>query len=489
MSQRFTQSDTNPVTLPAPVVEQSLLGVNDIPQSGDMMELAQLLDLATADLDRADSEHLDGQDVADAREAIMAARRQLSAGNGRLPPREVRNLAGRVRDAVKDLESAIQQHELDEHGYTTKKAAQIAAMQDEAAAHKTSAVGPIVYAVKRPFVKVAVALGVIQDDEPTEAELVAARKERVGMHAAQRRQHAGKRMFGMGGEHEGVGAGLLRASRSAASSTRGKVNSLANDIGFLEEHGLNTAQDLEAQAAGARTEEEYEYVRGQRIDAYARRFAGKTFVGQEIDDALAALSNSRVGKQIVSEKIGSSWGLRGLNTSDVVARLQANGYITGDRAWNPFAHEANAQWSDAAIQKIDRNGDGQLSAGEIGYAMAHKYGVSAGAAPKSSIASDVRDLLGQVQGKGWEKLVWTDKKGQEWQLFKHDEKQIIGTLQQNGIKLDRNDDGHVSGTELSQAMAQLRDKLGAHQPGQSGHGVSPHPTPQAKPKSAPQKAH
>lgn len=304
--------------------------------------------------------------------------------------RSLRN-AGNATANAADI---VQEHDHPATGSTSSRSAQAAVQQQKTAAKRAAEQRMDQAIQERAVARQSAAAqlqrhadgddddGIVNLDRVTERQLRNTSAERVSVHAGERRRNARTRRFGVERDDDGIGA--TRTVRGAASTTRSTLNSAANAVGLIEERGYETAEDLEVQVAGARTEEEYQYVRNERLDAYARRFGGRTFLGQEIDAALPALNRTSEGRRIIA----GNWISNGMSTSQVVDRLRENGYIQGNGGWNPLSNETNSQWSHAAVQRIDRNNDDQLSAAEIAYAMAHRYGVRA--APATPAATNAR---------------------------------------------------------------------------------------------------
>ncbi|MFM9890198.1 MAG: hypothetical protein ACKVOE_06095 [Rickettsiales bacterium] len=144
------------------------------------------------------------------------------------------------------------------------------------------------------------------------------------------------------------------------------VNAQAQFATQLGLFGMNakaaqTSADLTEKATHG-TVAEREASQGEIYDAVQRRVLGRTFVGQEIDDALDDLT-----KNGYKEKLGVALYL---DTGTVMNKLKENGWA--NNGWSFFnSQAANSQWSDQIRQRLDFNHDGQLSSAEIKFGLDH----------------------------------------------------------------------------------------------------------------------
>lgn len=377
-------------------------------------------------------------DVSDANAAVQAAQqtvneiREIARGQRRGDLTRVNQLLNSLNIVVRSATDEVNDHDGASAGEAVKRSAHQAEVADrkEAAQRRSS---PAASARSRGRV-----------ERPPTAETSAPRAGNAGRNEANEGDPLAQAAAARGPQrrtradddapdaHRTVRGGAAgRGVARAQTAVRRRGYDAARAVGILDDQGAETAQRLETGIVNAETVEERQYYERETTDAIARRLGGRTFLGQEIDNALPALERTAVGRELIARDNTFSSSLYG---SSVIDRLRENGYIVGDRSWNPFAHEANSQWSDAAVRRIDRNGDGQLTAAEIAYALTHRYGVRP-AAPAARPAaatfdSELQSLLGAVNRTNWEYLTSADGKR----------------------TFDRNGDGQISLGELKDAL-------------------------------------
>lgn len=188
---------------------------------------------------------------------------------------------------------------------------------------------------------------------------------------------------------------IRRAIKKAADDTvdvsRSAGYATSRGTGLLDAKGEATARDIDKREREATTEEEKKYWSQERLDAVSRRMAGRTFIGQEIDAAIGNIKDAGFGKDL---KV--AWN--GYGTDDVMQALIKNGAFTEGYKFGvgDDAHQANSQWSDRNVHRIDQDGDGQLSSREIITALRDPNAAKAAAAATARYTQAIQNSMGKL---------------------------------------------------------------------------------------------
>lgn len=449
------QTTVEPPNTGSPSPANAVPPRDGLPSMDSQLALSQANELLAQALATRDAAyaHLaeNPDDVNEANVAVHAAQqtvneiREIARGQRRGDATRVTNLLAALNNQVRAATAEVSDHDGPVAGEAQKRSAHQAEVSDQKeAAQKSSASA----ATLRARTRTPRRAPRTREDEEGTAE---ARNRNAGRNEANEGDALGQAAAAAAADRAARGArprsrddddapdahrvrrrGESRGQAQRRTAVRRSTYDAARVVGILDDQGAQTAQRLETGVVHAQNDEERQYYERERGDAIARRLGGRTFLGQEIDNALPQLERTAVGRELINQDNTFS---NSLYNSSVVDRLRANGYIVGDRSWNPFAHSTNSQWSDAAVRRIDRNGDGQLSAAELERAMTHRYqapapqpaGQSGGDAARDQQAA--RTALGrQVQG-------------------------MLAGLQQHKAQLDVDRDGRV---ELWEACERLR---------------------------------
>lgn len=199
------------------------------------------------------------------------------------------------------------------------------------------------------------------------------------------------------------------------------------------------------------TQEQRDAAFNEMADAVDRHVLGRTFLGQEIDEALA--QDAQLKKQYT--------GWVSSATSSIIAALEANGAITsGYSVLNSY--EANRAWSARNVRRIDENADGQLSTQEIKHAL-HDARATMARANAAYAAKEHPEKKPAHSPKG--AMVTLDGFGR---MTIEDAKT---TLLRNNIKIDKDGNGITYG----EAFAAVKQWNATHAP--NGHSLTPSASP------------
>lgn len=155
-----------------------------------------------------------------------------------------------------------------------------------------------------------------------------------------------------------------RAKRSKQTTVLKKGVAIAGATGILTEKKVETGYGVVGDMVNAETDKDFDDATTQFVKATKRNIWGDSFLEQEIGDAAGKLGKS---------------------ADQIMARLRANGYIKGEKGWM-WQREATEKWSHSNVQRLDFNGDKQISAAEIKFAMEHRYGERPSAKPVAAAA-------------------------------------------------------------------------------------------------------
>lgn len=414
--------------------------VDSAPDMETQLALSRACDLLTQALCTRDAAYANlaenPEDALDADNTVRLARetestvREIARGQRRGDARNVNTLLNTLNTAVANTRGEVEEHE----GAVGGEAAKRSAHQAEVAAEKKQGAGKTTPPRRLPPARTR--RPGADDDEPAPRSLPTARNRgeneaNEGDPLARAAAARGVQRHSRGDDNAPDAYRVRRRGESqgvarARTAVRRTTYDVARTVGLLDDHGADTAQRLETGIAHAANDEERQYYERERGDAINRRLFGDTFIHQEFRNAARGLA---------------SLGFGGLSDTEIASRLIANGaMVDGYSNWGPLNAGANAQWSDTNVRRLDRNGDGQLTAQEIAYALRHgsqavaemqRYNQQQAAAQRRvAFDRELQTTLGTVNATNWDHLVSADGKR----------------------TFDRNRDGNISLDELKDAL-------------------------------------